>query len=247
MSKRSVVVTGGAAGIGLACARRFAKDGDRVAVLDRDDRRAAEVTEALAAEGYEARAEHVDVTSATEVREVFDRIGHAWEGVDILVNGAGGFTSSNEIEDVSEEEWDKLLALNLKSAFLCSQQCIPHMKAVGFGRIVNISSLAGRTAVADTSLAYSAAKAGLIGFTRRLALDVARFGITVNAVAPGVVLSPRVAALHEQRLPAILAATPVGRVAESEEIASAIAFLASSEASYITGATLDVNGGRLTA
>lgn len=202
---------------------------------------------ALVAEGYQARAEYADVTSAAEVREAFSRIGHAWEGVEILVNGAGGFTLSNEIEDISEEEWDHLLALNLKSAFLCSQQCIPHMKAAGFGRIINISSLAGRTGVADTSLVYGTAKAGLIGFTRRLALDVAPFGITVNAVAPGVVLSPRVAALHAQRLPSILAATPVGRVAEPEEIASAIAFLGSSEASYITGATLDVNGGRLTA
>jgi NAD(P)-dependent dehydrogenase (short-subunit alcohol dehydrogenase family) len=167
--------------------------------------------------------------------------------IDILVNNAGGGTALRFLEEVTEADWDYTLNSNLKSAFLCCQAVAPAMKAQRAGRIVNVSSVAGRNVSRLSGPQYSSAKAGLLGLTRHLAQDLGPFGITVNTVAPGPTLVERVAkkwALHaaEERA-RLLAAIPLGRLAQPEEVATVIAFLASEEAAYVTGVTIDVNGG----
>jgi 2-dehydro-3-deoxy-L-rhamnonate dehydrogenase (NAD+) len=235
------IVTGGAAGIGLACVQRLADEGAMVVLVDRD----AAAAEAAAQRSGEAVVSFAaDATDGEAVAEVFDTVVRRSDRLDVLVNGAGGFTEAPLIEDLSPSHWETVLALNLTSAYLCCRQAVPPMKAAGYGRIVNIASMAGRTAARGISHAYAAAKAGLIGLTRGLALELATQGITVNAVAPGVVLSPRVQRLHAHRMDEILAETPIGRPAEAAEVADVVWYLASPGSSYVTGATIDVTGGR---
>lgn len=238
------VITGGGAGIGLACVERLVAEGAAVALVDRDEPAGRSMAERLTAGGGDVVAFPVDATDEVAIQSTFTAILERWSRLDVLVNAAGGFTTAPAIEDLSPSEWDAVLAWNLSSAFLCCQQAAGPMKAAGYGRIVNIASLAGRTAAPGISHAYSAAKAGVMGFTRSLALEMAPYGVTVNAVAPGVVLSPRIERLHEHRMDQILAATPIGRVAAPEEVADAVWYLAQPGASYVLGATIDVTGGR---
>jgi NAD(P)-dependent dehydrogenase (short-subunit alcohol dehydrogenase family) len=167
--------------------------------------------------------------------------------VDILVNNAGGGTSLRFLEEVTAEDWDLTVNSNLKSAFLCCQGVVPAMKRQRSGRIVNVSSVAGRNVSRLSGPQYSSAKAGVLGLTRHLAQDLGPFGITVNAVAPGPTLVDRVAKKwsfrSEQDRSHILENIPLGRLAQPEEVATVIAFLASADASYVTGVTIDVNGG----
>ncbi len=185
-----------------------------------------------------------DATSKAEVESAFGQVLGRWGRLDILVNCAGGYVDTFSIEQIKEEEWDAGIAWNLKSAMLCCQAAAAPMKRAGYGRIVNVSSLAGRTALAYTPLDYCAAKAAVMGLSRRLSAELGPHGITVNAVAPGVTLSPRVAVMHQDILDDIVKTIPLGRVAEPEDIADAIWYLCTPGAGYITGVSLDVNGGR---
>ena len=235
------VVTAGAAGIGAGVVERFAQEGARVALLDVD---AAAGEAAARRMGEAVRFIRTDAASAEQVAAALGETLGAWGRLDILVNCAGGFVDNPGIEDLDEAEWRRVVDLNLKSAFLCAREAAPAMKKAGYGRIVNVSSLSGRDGILETGLAYSAAKAGLFGFCRRLAVEVAPYGVTVNTVAPSVVLSPRVAALHRERLPEIISKIPLGRVAEAADVADAVWYLVRPGARYVTGVTLDVNGGR---
>jgi NAD(P)-dependent dehydrogenase (short-subunit alcohol dehydrogenase family) len=167
--------------------------------------------------------------------------------VDILVNNAGGGTSLRYLEEVTEDDWKLTIDSNLKSAFLCCRAVTPPMKRQRYGRIVNVSSVAGRNVSRLSGPQYSSAKAGMLGLSRHLAQDLGPFGITVNAVAPGPTLVDRVAKKWALRSEAdrahILSNIPLGRLAEPEEVATVIAFLASDDARYVTGVTIDVNGG----
>lgn len=237
------VVTGGAAGIGLACVQRLADEGATVVLVDRDEAAAQEVA-AQARTAGAVVASCADAADAQAVADLFDGVISTHGRIDVLVNGAGGYTSLSLIEDLAPEEWDSVVAWNLKSAYLCCRAVVPAMKSAGYGRIVNIASISGRTATAGISLAYNAAKAGVMGLTRGLALELASSGVTVNAVSPGLVLSPRVHQLQAHRIDEILAAIPMGRAGSAAEIADVVWYLSTPGSSYVTGANVDVNGGR---
>lgn len=241
---RVVIVTGAARGIGLSIAHAFAGEGARLALLDVDapalDKLAREVTE----RGREALGLRCDVTAPGDVRAAMEAVAGRWGRLDVLVNNAGGFSVIRRTEEIPDEEWDSILRFNLTSMFLCAKAVLPIMKRQRAGRIVNMSSVAGRAGAVTVASHYAAAKAGVLGFTRHLAREVAAEGITVNAVAPGTVGTERWKALRSPEESRRLAdGVPVRRVSEPAEIAECVMFLASDAAAYITGATLDVNGG----
>jgi 3-oxoacyl-[acyl-carrier protein] reductase len=240
-----VVVTGAAVGIGATMAGMFAREGARVAVLDIDVPRLDEVARGITADGAEVLAQRCDVTSPADVGRSVDTVVGRWGRLDVLVNNAGGFYKIASIEEIDHDEWETILRLNLTSVFICSKAVVPIMKRQRRGRIVNMASIAGRTGNIPTAAHYAAAKAGIIGLTRQLAREVATHGILVNAVAPGTTATPRVlAARPPEATRALAAAVPIGRLAEPADIAETVLFLASDAARFVTGATLDVNGGQ---
>lgn len=236
------VVTGGATGIGESCAHLFARGGATVVVMDFDSKGAERVVKDIQAEGGEAFTSVVDLTdwSATkkEVEEIHQRSGR----LDILVHSAGGFPKYISLEDIPIEHWDGVVDGNLKSMFLLLKAVSPIMKESGYGRIVTLSSAAAR--ISGHSPHYTAAKTGVLGLTRMAARELGPHGITVNAVAPASVKTPRTNAMRtDEQEERIRKTTPLRRMCEPEEIAWPILFLCSKEAGYITGVTLDVNGG----
>jgi 3-oxoacyl-[acyl-carrier protein] reductase len=243
---RVVIVTGAAKGIGLRIVRAFAGEGARVAALDIDGAGLDALTRELEERREDVLALKTDVTAAAEVRQALETVVGRWGRVDVLVNNAGGFSVIRRTEDIPEAEWDAIFRLNVTSAFLASKAVLPVMRRQRAGAIVNLSSIAGRAGAVTVTSHYAAAKAAILGFTRHLAREVAADGIRVNAVAPGTVATERFRALRSNEEGQRLAASvPLGRVAEPEEIAEVVLYLASDGARYITGATLDVNGGLL--
>ena len=243
---RVAAVTGGAQGIGAATARAFAKQGSKVAVLDIDGAGAKKVADAIAAGGGHAIAVHVDVTEESSVGRAVAAVAGELGGIDILVNCAGGYGRLATVEDMPLEEWDRTIALNLRSVFLMSKAAIPHLKRSGAGRIINVSSISGRQVTVSSSPAYGSAKAAVIQLTRFLAHQLGPDGITSNAIAPITTLTPRVAALRtEAEVDRIASLVPLKRLANPDDHAQAMLFIASDSASYLNGITLDVNGGRV--
>jgi len=235
-------VTGGAAGIGLACAQRFASEGAHVAIIDRE--RGAKAVQDIEASGGEAIFVAAECTSESDMKAAVDAIVARFGRLDILANCAGGFHSAPSIEDLDADTWRAGIEWNLTGIYVPLRAVVPAMKANHYGRIVNIGSAAGRTASGHAALDYSAAKAAVGGLTRRAAVELAPAGITVNMVAPGTVMTPRISVLHRERMEAIAKAMPVGRLGTAEEIAHAVWYLCTPGAAFTTGATLDVNGGR---
>jgi len=237
------IVTGGTAGIGLACAERFAAAGAKVAIIART----AETGEAVAARLTDGGAEALfvagDCASSTDMRAAAGTILDKWERADILVNCAGGFITSPALEEIDDDAWQTVINWNLTAKFLITREIVPAMKRNGYGRIVNISSLAARTGIPFAPADYSAGTAAVLGLTRRMSVELAPFGITVNAVASGTVRTPRAERLGEARISEIAKAIPVGRIGKPEEIAHAVWYLCTPGAAFTTGAILDVNGG----
>ncbi|MCA5893502.1 3-oxoacyl-ACP reductase FabG [Isoptericola sp. NEAU-Y5] len=244
---RTAIVTGGARGIGAATARRLAADGHAVAVLDLLAEQAAETAASITADGGRALGLGVDVTDADAVADAVARVADELGAPTILVNNAG-ILRDNLLFKMTEADWDAVLGVHLRGAFLVTRAVQSHMVSAGWGRVVNLSST---SALGNRGQAnYSAAKAGMQGFTKTLAIELGKFGITANAVAPGVIATDMIAATAERvgvSLDDFLAAAakevPVGRAGKPEDIAAAVSFFTSDEASFVSGQVLYVAGG----
>ncbi len=247
---RNALVTGAAQGMGLAVAKALYREGARVLLLDINETLTAAAAKEIDPGGARALGRRGDVTRPEEVRARVAEIQGLWGTVDILVNNAGGaLHTPHVLDEIREEDWNLVVDVNLKGAFICCQAVIPGMARHGKGAIVNMSALAGHWRASLAGVQYAAAKAGVEGLTRQLAYDWGKSGIRVNAVAPTVTLTgDRVQGLweakSEEEKKKVLSAIPLGRLGTVEEVASAVVFLASDESSFITGITLDVNGGR---
>jgi len=263
LENRVAIVTWSGRGIGEAICKKLAFERAYVVVNDIDSRRLEksylEVDKIAKSLGKSSLKVAADITAKSEANRLVEEAISTWGTVDILVNNAGGpMRAPRWMEEVTEEDFDRVVDVNLKGAFFCSQAVIPYLKKQNYGRVINISSRAARNggwlpgpggpqyAIA-TGPQYAAAKGGLLSLTRQLAVDLGSYGITVNCVAPAVILSDLMqkfwSSLSEAEKESLLRLIPLRRLGRPEEIASLVLFLASDEAGYITGATIDINGG----
>lgn len=245
LSGKDAIVTGAGKGIGEAIARRLAREGARVMVADLDAANAEKVAASIRAEGLSAVSHQIDVSSAGQVSEMARRAEGELGKIDILVNNAGILGPAFPVQDLPVEDWNRILNINLTGTFLCCQAVIKGMVERGYGRIVNIASVAGKEGNLNQA-GYSASKAGVIGFTKTLGKEVAKTGVTVNCIAPALIDSDLIREMTESHLNTLLAKIPMGRVGKPEEIAALVNFLVSEEASFATGACYDISGGRAT-
>jgi NAD(P)-dependent dehydrogenase (short-subunit alcohol dehydrogenase family) len=239
---RVVVVTGGGRGICEHVALRFARDGARVVVVDLVGERAARVAKAVTDRGESAIAVTCDVGSPAAVESMVSEVIERFGTIDVLVNGAGGYRAKQMAHETSEDTWDLVLDSNLKGTFLCCRAVLPHMMARRCGWIVNFSSNGARSWASGQGPEYTAAKAGVLGLTRHLAMQYAPYNILINTLAPGPTRGERVLeGKDEVQLRDRIAGIPLGRLAEPQEHAEVVFFLAS--VTFMTGATIDNNGG----
>jgi 3-oxoacyl-[acyl-carrier protein] reductase len=238
---RTALVTGASQGIGEAVARRLAAQGARVVLAARSERRLVALAEELEAAGSSALAFRLDVSEPAEVGERLAQLPDGWGEIDILVNNAG-ITADNLLARMGLDEWQRVLQTNLTGAYAVTRGVVRGMMKRRWGRIISVSSVVALMGNAGQAN-YAAAKAGLIGFSKSLARELASRGITVNVIAPGFVATEMTAALPEATRKELEVSIPLRRIGSSEEIASACAYLASEEAGYVTGHTLNVSGG----
>ncbi|MFO0807058.1 MAG: SDR family NAD(P)-dependent oxidoreductase [Gemmataceae bacterium] len=240
LQERSAIVTGAARGIGYAVAERLLASGAKVMLWDRDASRLAEAARTLG-----ARAEIVDVTDPASVERATVAAEQAFGRIDALVNNAGIVGANKKAWDYSPDEWDQVLAANLKSVFLCCRAVVPRMLPRNYGRIVNIASLAGKEGNPNAAH-YSASKAGVIGFTKSLGKELATTGILANAVTPTVIDTEMLSNQTPQQVDYMLGKVPMARLGRPAEAAALIAWLCSEECSFSTAAVFDLSGGRAT-
>lgn len=239
---KTAVVTGGSRGIGEAAVRELCSEGFAVAaVYNKSEEKCRRLVRELRAGGSECIALHADVSSPSEADALFERAMSLWGHIDALVCCAGA-AQQKLFDETSDEEWERMLSVNLTGTFNCCRSAVKYMLRAKKGSIVTVSSMWGEHG-ASCEAAYSAAKGGIIGLTKALASEAAPSGIRVNCVSPGAVKTDMMSGFSEQDISALCEEIPLGRIAEPYEIASAIAFLVSEKASYITGQVLAVNGG----
>jgi NAD(P)-dependent dehydrogenase (short-subunit alcohol dehydrogenase family) len=245
------LITAFANGIGRATAEIMAREGAVVIGVDNHQGRLEEAVAALRGAGGKAHGRLCDALDAAQVEAAVAAVEREFGRIDILVNAVGGSTiianSSASVDELAFAEWQRLIAFNLDGTFLFTHAVVPVMKRQRHGKIVNLASIAGRGLSATSSSAYAAAKGGIIAFTRKLAFELGPFGVTINAIAPSLTLTERIRPHWERRTPEAqageIARTPLGRVAEAADQAKVICFLASSDADFVSGVTIDVTGG----
>lgn len=244
LKDRVAIVTGAARGIGKAVALAFMREGTKVALVDVEEKRLEILEEEIRRAGGQALAVLCDVSKAKEVKQMVDQVQGAFGRIDILVNNAG-IIRRGTIETVTEEDWDRVIAVNLKGPFLCSKAVSEIMKKQGRGKIVNVSSIAGKMGDITSAPGYGPSKAGLDALTKTLARQLAPYGINVNGVAPHAIETEMSAEWPLERRKAIIDSIPLKRLGKPEDVAEAVLFLASDAAVFITGEIIDVNGGAL--
>jgi NAD(P)-dependent dehydrogenase (short-subunit alcohol dehydrogenase family) len=236
-----VVITGAGQGIGTAIARRFAGLGDRLMLVDVNAEQLHQLASSLEGSGCEVMPLCADVADKVQVQQLAEQVVEKYGRIDVLVNNAG-IIRDNLISNISEQDWDQVLDVNLKGAFLCCQAVFPTLKSQQSGKIVNIVSRAWLGSIGQAN--YTASKGGLVSLTRSLALEFARFQINVNAVAPGVIDTPMTQGMPTEARERLIRMQPTGKMGKVEDIAAAVTFLASDAAEFITGQVLHVDGGK---
>ena len=244
LAGRTALVTGAARGLGLAIAQGLAAAGAQVMLADLQGAAAEREAAALRAQGARAQAVALDARDEAAFVAAFEHTVALFGGVDVMVNNAAR-SGGASLWDITAAEWDEVLAVNLRGCFFGCRIAGRHMRERGAGRIINLSSIAGQQASAASAVHYAASKAGIGALTRSFAAELAPQGVCVNAIAPSAIDSPALQALPEARRDALLQATPLGRFGRGDEVAAAVLYLAGDGAGYITGTTLDLNGGRL--
>ena len=244
LKDRVAIVTGGARGIGKAIALSCLREGAKVAIIDSDKERLEMLKKEMGKEKREVTVIPCDITKSSDVNGMVDQVQKAFGRIDILVNNAG-IIRRGTIETVTEEDWDRVIEVNLKGTFNCCKAVVGIMKKQGYGKIVNVSSIAGKMGDITSAPGYGPSKAGIDALTKTLARHLAQYGINVNGVAPHAIETEMSAQWSEERRKEIIASIPLGRLGKPEDVANAVLFLASDEASFITGEILDVNGGAL--
>lgn len=247
MTDKVAIVTGAAAGIGAACAKRLAEDGIAIGVLDLEAERCADTVAAIKTAGGRAIALGADVSDREQLRAALDTLRDTFGPVTIVVNNAG-VTAFTPFEEITDEQWDFIYKVNVRGVFALIQEALPDMKAAGWGRIVNISSSSGQTGAVNMAH-YSSSKGAVITLTRTLAQELGPLGITVNNIPPGSVMGTIMSEANRAKFnindDTLKATIPVRRVGEPEDIANACAWLCLEASSYVTGQTIGVNGGRV--
>jgi len=244
LKDRVAIVTGGAKGIGKAIALGLVREGAKVAIIDSDRERLEMLKKEMGKEKKQLMVIPCDITKSGEVEENVDQVRREFGRIDILVNNAG-IIRRGTIETVSEEDWDRVIEVNLKGTFNCCKAVAGIMKQQGYGKIVNVSSIAGKMGDITSAPGYGPSKAGIDALTKTLARQLAQYGVNVNGVAPHAIETEMSAQWSPERRKEIIASIPLGRLGKPEDVAEAVLFLVSDEASFITGEILDVNGGAL--